>query len=162
MHIKPFAVCINYYKEHLPKKRTCVIYMVSLPVENLVFAFDDASSACSLIPPFSEKVFAPECYKNLCFFYRHLYPEYANALEIPRFYERAKKSFMFRQPITSMLTTSEVSNVILAIWPSNGNCITNNTSKHVGQIQYFLKHSVSCNIKGKVKKFQHVLAYVQW
>ena len=50
----------------------------------------------------------------------------------------------------------------MAAWPSKGDILSNSPHKNIGQVQHFIKHSVWCNIEGKMKEFIHILAYVNW
>ena len=140
--------------------RTMNLSTTSLPVqeENLCFALASKNSSCQFISPFTEKVFTPDSYKRLSSFYHQLYPK-VHFAQIPRFFQCIKKVVMFGQPITSVLSASEVSNVVMAIWSGHDFSVT---KKCIGQIQYFIQHTVSCIIMGKVEKFEHTLAFVKW
>ena len=129
--------------------------------ENVCFAISASDSSFQLVPPFIEKVFTPNSYDRLCSFYHHLYP-HVELIEIPRFFQCMKKVVMFGQPITSVMSVSEVSNVVMASWPGKGEDISASNRQRIGKIQYFLQHTVSCRVMGKVNTVEHILAFINW
>ena len=36
------------------------------------------------------------------------------------------------------------------------------SGEHIGQVQYFLKHGIICDIDGIIRIFEHVFAYIHW
>lgn len=61
-------------------------------------------------------------------------------------------------------TNNSVSSIIMAMWPGSGGDMFSDQSRtmRVGEVQYFLKHTVTLERNGCTESIEHIFAYVYW
>ena len=141
-----------------------VLKLFHLSSPSLSNEMDFSSSTVeSLLPPYTEKVFPSDIYKELCSVYAQLYPS-CDLTFVSRSYLHSKRASIGGELLVASSVNENLSTVA-AYWPGIRGSITtfDPSLKRAGKVIYFLKHSIKLiDPNKKLQKKSHIFCRVQW
>lgn len=140
-----------------------VLKLMKLSSPSFNNEMDFSSTVDSLVPPYTEKMFSNDLYKQLCTIYTQLYPSH-HLTFVSRSYLHSKRASIGGELLVASSVNERLSTVT-AYWPGIGTSITtfDPSLKRVGKVLYFLKHLVKVtDVNNTLQKKTHIFCRVQW